>query len=325
MTYTPKSKFAEDIIGFFEYRESQGHTMDNAIKYLYRFDAFCFQKRPDADALTTELIQDWLQDVISQGYIDMVGRCSAIRIFAKYLRGLGKEAEFLPGSYARDKRTFVPYIFSSAELTAFFDATDRLKEWHCGDRFSPVVAPVLFRLMYTSGLRPTEVRGIRDEDVRLQSGEIYIHSNKTKKERIIVVSEDMLRLLHDYENDKHCFFARTEYYFSRADGLQYTGQQLRTMFDKCWHKANLGIEKSKLPPARPYDLRHTFASAVLQNWLNEGKDLYSALPYLRAYMGHEHFEDTAYYIHIIPERLLASTGVDWEKLDSTIPEVQIWD
>lgn len=325
MTYTPKSKFAEDIVGFFEYREAQGHTMDNSIKYLYRFDTFCSEKRPDADRLTTVLIQDWLQDVISQGYIDMVGRCSAIRIFAKYLRGLGKEAEFLPASYARDKRTFVPYVFSSAELTTFFDATDRLKEWHCGDRFAPVVAPVLFRLMYTSGLRPSEVRGIRNEDVRLQSGEIYIHNNKTKKERIIVVSDDMLRLLYEYENAKHCFFARTKYYFSRADGLQYTGQQLRAIFDKCWHEANPCIEKSKLPPARPYDLRHTFASAVLQKWLNEGKDLYSALPYLRAYMGHEHFEDTAYYIHIIPDRLLASTGVDWEKLDSAIPEVRIWD
>ena len=325
MKHSPKSKFADDILGFLEYRESQGHTVENAIKYLYRFDKYCFEKCPDTNVVTTSLIRDWLQDDISQGYVDMVGRCSAIRIFAKYLRGLGKYAEYLPGSYARDKRTFVPYVFSSKELAAFFDATDCLQEWHCGDRFSPVVAPVLFRLMYTCGLRPSEVRGIRNEDVRLQRGEIYISSNKTKKERIIVVSDDMLRLLCDYENDRQCFFTRTEYYFSRADGLQYTGQQLGALFDKCWREANPGIVEAKLPQARPYDLRHTFASAVLQKWLNEGKDLYSALPYLRAYMGHEHFEDTAYYIHIIPEKLLISTGVDWEKLDSAIPGVQIWD
>ena len=40
------------------------------------------------------------------------------------------------------------------------------------------------------------------------------------------------------------------------------------------------------------------------------------LPYLRAYMGHEKFEDTAYYIHILPDRLLKSPGVDWESIAS---------
>ena len=36
------------------------------------------------------------------------------------------------------------------------------------------------------------------------------------------------------------------------------------------------------------------------------------LPYLRAYMGHEKFSDTAYYIHILPERLMVSPGVQWD-------------
>jgi integrase len=325
MTYTPRSNFGKDIAGFFEFRQSQGRTLDNAVRYLYRFDQFCAEKRPDAELLTKDLIQEWLKDAISQGYIDMVGRCSAIRIFAKYLRGIGKEAYALPGSYARDKRTFVPYVFNKIELASFFKTADNLKEWHCGDRFAPVVAPVLFRLMYTCGLRPSEVRGIKNADVNLHTGEIYIRSNKTKKERIIVVSDDMLRFLREYENSKSQFFARTEYYLSRADGLQYTSQQLGTLFDKCWVYSNPGVERDTLPPARPYDLRHSYASTILQIWLNEGKDLYSVLPYLRAYMGHEHFADTAYYIHILPERLLESTGVDWDKLDSTIPEVRIWD
>lgn len=325
MTYLPKSNFGKEISEFIEFRQSQGHTMDNAVKYIYRFDQFCAKKRPDAELLTKGLIQEWLNDAVSQGYIDMVGRCSAIRIFAKYLKGIGEEAYILPSSYAKGKRTFVPYVFSRNELASLFEATDNLKAWPCGDRFAPVVAPVIFRLMYTCGLRPSEVRGIKNADVSLQAGEIYIRNNKTRKERVVVVSDDMLRFLREYEVDRNLFFARTEYYFSRADGLQYTSQQLRVLFNSCWEPANLGMEKGKLPPARPYDLRHSYASTVLQKWLNEGKDLYSVLPYLRAYMGHEHFADTAYYIHILPERLLESTGVDWDKLDSTMPEVQIWD
>ena len=62
----------------------------------------------------------------------------------------------------------------------------------------------------------------------------------------------------------------------------------------------------------------------IRRWLDEGKDLYAMLPYLRAYMGHEKFEDTAYYIHILPDRLLKSPGVDWESIDKIGLEVDLW-
>lgn len=50
-------------------------------------------------------------------------------------------------------------------------------------------------------------------------------------------------------------------------------------------------------------------------------DLNTRLPYLSAYMGHTGFEDTAYYIHLLPEKLLSSTQINWEKFNAMIPEV----
>jgi integrase len=79
-----------------------------------------------------------------------------------------------------------------------------------------------------------------------------------------------------------------------------------------------------LPKVRPYDLRHRFASTILQKWLTEERDFYAMLPYLRAYMGHEKFSHTAYYIHLLPENLLCSSGVDWSAIDSVNLEVTIW-
>ena len=49
------------------------------------------------------------------------------------------------------------------------------------------------------------------------------------------------------------------------------------------------------------------------------------LPYLRAYMGHEKFSDTAYYIHILPERLMVSPGVQWDNIDCIGMGVDIWE
>ncbi len=61
---------------------------------------------------------------------------------------------------------------------------------------------------------------------------------------------------------------------------------------------------------------------MFMKWLDEKADFNAMLPYLSAYMGHAGFSDTAYYIHLMPENLLASDAVDWKKLNALIPEVE---
>jgi len=38
-------------------------------------------------------------------------------------------------------------------------------------------------------------------------------------------------------------------------------------------------------------------------------------------MGHSSFEETAYYIHLLPDRLKTSKAIDWGIMESLIPEV----
>jgi hypothetical protein len=59
------------------------------------------------------------------------------------------------------------------------------------------------------------------------------------------------------------------------------------------------------------------------NWLDDGKDINALTPYLSAYMGHSDFSNTAYYISLIPDRLIKSSGVQWERMIALIPEVDI--
>lgn len=76
---------------------------------------------------------------------------------------------------------------------------------------------------------------------------------------------------------------------------------LAYQFHKCWRIA--GVTEFTMPPLRNYDFRHPFATKKLYYWMDAGEDLYAMLPYLRAYIGHRHFSSTAYYIHLLPERL----------------------
>ena len=105
----------------------------------------------------------------------------------------------------------------------------------------------------------------------------------------------------------------------------YTTAWLENILKICYRNANPEISAERLPRVRVYDLRHRFASATLCRWLDEGKNLYNMLPYLRTYMGHSNLSQTAYYIHILPENLLKSCSIDWSKLDNIIPEDDIWD
>lgn len=320
-----QSIFAASLDAFTEYREKQGYSDQTTTKYLYRFDSYCQNNNIESDDLTQDLITNWLKSEMELGYDDMYGRGKALRLFGKYLQGMGKSAYILPTFLFRERRKSIPYILSDVELKAFFTAADELSPWHCGDRFAPYVAPVIFRLMYTSGLRPQEACMLAVEDVNLKNGEILIRINKRNSERIIVVSDDMLRLLNEYSTRRKNFFVRSIYFFPRIDGSAYESQQISKLCHACWRKANPGKKVHEIPHLRPYDFRHAFASSVLQKWLDEGKDLYTMLPYLRAYMGHIHIADTEYYIHILPDRLSASSGVKWDVIDSVMPEVEIWD
>jgi integrase len=57
----------------------------------------------------------------------------------------------------------------------------------------------------------------------------------------------------------------------------------------------------------------TAAKAPLTNWL----------PYLSAYMGHSEFSSTAYYIHLLPERLVKASTIEWARFSELIPEVAL--
>ena len=87
---------------------------------------------------------------------------------------------------------------------------------------------------------------------------------------------------------------------------------------KVWILFKFGyLKKSK----RLDFFRHTFATECICRWMREGRDIDAMLPFLSAYMGHARYEDTLYYVHMVPdfyERVGTVDRTAWEKL---LPEV----
>lgn len=317
--YEFSSSFAPQINEYLTFRKSLGFSKSH-FKSLRFFDKYCCRSFPYETELSKEVVRGWFADEIANGRKGFENKASAIRGFAKYMGG---NSYVLPMDYVPRKPPFVPYVPTKKELVHLFEAASKITLRN--EPFINRTIETMLKLIYSCGLRPNECRCLRRKNISLTTGEILITNTKKNKERIVVMSDDMLSLMKNYDLTRSIAVGDSEYFFVNAKGNVLSAQAFRDKVIRCWVAANPDIPKNELPNFRAYDLRHCFASTVLHKWIDEGRNLYAMLPYLRAYMGHERFEDTAYYIHILPERLLTSPGVDWDKLDLIIPEVSVWE
>mgnify|MGYP002869702773 FL=1 len=269
-------------------------------------DTWCIRNHPGETALTRELVHDWIADKKASAY-EISHRCVAMRQFGKYLCAIGEDAYVLPTKYAPYKSRAAAYIFTDAELAALFASIDRLPPTK-NEPFMDRIAPVMFRLIYTCGLRPNEGREILTENISLETGEILITHTKRNKERFVVMSDDMLALARKYDTERKIFSGENPYFFPSAAGGAMATDTIYAAFNRAWSHAELD---GKYPGrVRVYDLRHRFASARLNLWLDAGENLMAMLPFLREYMGHKDLAETAYYVHILPENITKSASID---------------
>ena len=212
-------------------------------------------------------------------------------------------------------------------LTIPVDFIDTFKDYDSPYFYYPRVPMIVAAVPDSSinahcGLRPGEGRALKKKHINLDTGEVFITDTKFDKDRLIVMSDDMLSLCRKYDAVRAAAtsFRQSEYFFPAPGGNCYSRNAFSQMFQQCWKAANPGIHN--LPRVRVYDLRHRFASAVLNRCTDEKRDLYAMLPYLRAYMGHYDLSATEHYIHLLPDNLVKSSGVFWAAMESIIPEVE---
>lgn len=314
------SAFSPKMEAMLEFRTARGFKNSTHLANLLRFDRFCAENYPSNKELTAEIVYAWMDAETILSPKTLNGRASTIRQFGLYLCDIDEEAFVLTEKFCTNRLLNIPFNFTDAELRALFAAIDRLPPIQ-SEPFLNEILPILFRLTYTCGLRPNEVRELLRENVDLKSGVVTIFNTKKRKDRIVVMSEDMLRMCRRYNSKRTIFAGDNPYFFPSADGGAFRNERLNRSLTEAWTMAICSVDCPVPPRIRLYDLRHRFASACLNRWLDEGRDLMAMLPYLREYMGHGSLNETAYYIHILPEKLTKSPAVDWDVFNNMFPEV----
>ena len=157
--------------------------------------------------------------------------------------------------------------------------------------------PLIFRMIYTCGLRLSEARLLKVADVDLEEGVLTIHHSKKDNSRLVPISDFLKKRCCSYSEEVHSHPLADNYYFPGLQGKPLTIGNMYKNFRRFLWRAKISHRGKGCGP-RIHDFRHTYAVHRLKKWSEQRKDLTVYFPILRTYLGHNSFKETAYYLHL---------------------------
>lgn len=289
-----RSKLGTDMETFIIQKRAAGHPYVTSAQILGYLDTMIAEAFPESDILSKDICNAWVEECSKLHQNTLLRRVTPVRQLGKYLAGCGKPAYIIPNGVPSKQVRYDAHIFTMPELKAFFASIDQCRK----SPYAPYrcyVIPVVFRLLFTCGLRSSEAMLLSVEDVELNTGKIFIRKSKGWEARIIYVSADMLDLLCRYDNIIRRFFPGRHAFFPNWKGDYYNRSTIDVWFHEFWDKLpEASAAKGNKP--RVHDFRHTYCVYRLNQWVEEKADLNTLYPYLSEFVGHSNFSDTDYYL-----------------------------
>ena len=209
----------------------------------------------------------------------------AVRGFYRYgvREGL---IEVDPMENLRPPRAFraLPRYLTPAQVETLLGAPDLTRPLGVRDR-------AILEVMYATGLRASEVIGLRAENVDMDLGIVRV-LGKGRKERLVplgTVARDWVRRYLDETRGRLTKGKTAPTLFVNHRGRPLSRMGLWGIVRR--HAVTAGVERT----LTPHVLRHSFASHLLER----GADLRS----LQAMLGHADISTTQIYTHVTRERL----------------------
>jgi Site-specific recombinase XerD len=148
----------------------------------------------------------------------------------------------------------------------------------------------VLEIMYATGLRVSELVGLKQADVDLLAGLVVCHG-KGNKERRVPLGKSAIHWLQQYAAVKAQYGKQTTPHVFLHRGRPFTRQI-------AWSMIKVHAEKAGIKNVSPHTLRHSFATHLLQH----GADSRS----VQALLGHSDISTTQIYTHITDLHLRAA-------------------
>lgn len=293
---------------FLQYKRYLGYkyktdeiVIKEIVKYLNDFNI---------GIITKEVVENYvrLNNNLTQNAI--ARNISTFRSFCKYLKQQEIEAYQIPDKIYTKKTKYKAYIYSHDEIKRIYNNLDKVTNNYHYTYYHKVIYPIIIKILYQTGMRIGEVLNLTINDYDNVNRLFHLKKVKNNQERIIVLSENLNRILNDY-------VIKFNYKFKFDNKLfKVSISSVENYFDKVLTLSN--IVKTDNGP-RIHDLRHTFIVHLIEKFINEGLDLNVMLPIIQTHVGHQSLNSLTYYFQVTNDLLNIANKISEEKLGYLIP------
>lgn len=280
---------------FLAYLESECHrsrlTVETYRVCLTQFEQYLqgLDEELSWDSADQDVVRDWMVGLMEQGENPrtICKKLSALKTFYRYLlqRGMvGKD----PIHTLQGPKTgkLLPQFVREQEMNRLLDGD------YFGDDIEGMRDRLVLLTLYSTGIRRSELVGMDWKDVDFSVRQLKV-TGKRNKQRVIPFGEELSRALHDYR-DK----CREHGVGSIAEGAVFVNLKTgaRLTVNKIYEIVHRNLSHvTTLAKRSPHVLRHSFATAMLNNGAN--------LQSVKELLGHENLATTEVYTHMTFEEL----------------------
>ena len=237
-------------------------------------------------SVDSDIIRDWMESMMDKGNnaTSINRRLSALRSFYRFaLARKLVDKDPVHGVTGPKKGRPLPQFLKENEMNRLLDAGS----WT--ESFEDVRNRTIIMTFYETGIRLSELIGLDDSMVDFSNRQLKV-TGKRNKQRVIPFGEELLATLCDYMKCRDKEVNRqSEALFITAKGQRMTSSQVREAVRKNLSKV------CTLKKRTPHVLRHTFATAMLNNK--------AGIESVKKLLGHESLSTTEIYTHTTFEQL----------------------
>jgi len=170
---------------------------------------------------------------------------------------------------------FLPLVFSKSEINKILDTEKNVKH------------KLLLMLVYSSGLRVSEVVSLKKDNIDFVRMLVHIKQGKGRKDRFTILSQKAADLTEKYIS---FFNIQTWLFPGKTPNSPLSIRSAQKIFEKAVHNAEITKTTSI------HSLRHSFATHLLES----GTDL----RYIQTLLGHSSIQTTTRYTHVAQNKIL---------------------
>lgn len=281
--------FVDRFANFLKYEKRySAHTFTAYNHELGRYMDYLAEQDMDVATVTHRQARAYLAGLLENGQnpVSINRTLSALRTYYRFLMREGA-VPYNPFTLVKALKTpkKLPVIVNKDKLSSLLDA-----EGIFTDSFEGLRDKTIIELLFGTGIRRAELLQIREEHIDFYNGNILIFG-KRNKQRLVPLNQTLTSLLQRYINEKKIqeFDNNSAYLIVTNKGSDAYPKLIYDIVRRYLSAISSQQKKS------PHVLRHTFATALLDN----GADLNA----IKELLGHAGLAATQVYTHNSVERL----------------------